>query len=147
MVRGNGALSTSPVWPWQAPLGCGVEPSLSSALLHSLCYPSSKYLSAKLICSLCFHGLVWQHLPYGPSLLPTTGSARWAACPGPIAAFMCTAPGPGPSVPSAASAVVSPSSIMNLPTELELFQHPQWVRDMHRDCVAPMLWHAWELTV
>lgn len=86
--------------------------------------PSSKCLSTKLICSLCFNGLVWQHLPYGPCWLPTTALAHRAVRPAPTAAFTCTAPGPGPSVPSVPLAVVSPSSIVTLPTDLAAFSAP-----------------------
>lgn len=98
------------------PCLCGPGRSLLAVVLSSpflllssapSASPYSKCLSTKLICSLCFNGLVWQHLPYGPCWLPTTASARWAAHPAPTAAFKCTAPGPGLSVPSVPLAVVS----------------------------------------
>lgn len=111
-MRENGALSTRPVWPWQAPHGCGVDLSLSSALPpppQNVCLLNSFAAFA----SMALFGSTFHMVPCS---LPTSASAHWAARPGPTAAFMCTAPGPGPSVPPAPLAVVSPSSITNLPT-------------------------------
>lgn len=56
--------------PWQVPLRAGL--SLSPALLHSPLFlppPQNVWLPTKLICSLCFSGLIRRHLPYGLCLL------------------------------------------------------------------------------